>query len=185
MKAIVACSAILVFCSLAISKSADSSSMRDTVAVQRSAPAAQAAPTEEIVEPQRNSNIQSVENPQKFEYSCGEIQRKIASFSRVRNVGIGLLSGGVAAAAIGLGMIVSANGVTYYSYDSEYGESGNMTGAIGSEIAAVGIIMAVAGGVLTTIGVKKVVEYKNRGKQQRCTLEVELSPNALALVCRF
>jgi hypothetical protein len=176
MKVIFLVILILSIMSTAFPRMADSSSIQekvkhDTVTARSN--------IEEIVEP-----LKQAENSAN-EYTCPELMRKIASFSRMRNAGIGLLAGGGVGVVVGVAMIASANGVMYYSYNSNYGESGDLTGGIGADIAVLGVLMTVAGIVLTSIGAKKSREYNNRAKAQQCRLEVELSPNAVELVYRF
>jgi hypothetical protein len=155
---------------------ADSSSIQETInqdTVMSRKPAA------EVVENEKPSTSSG------SEYSCQELRGKVASFTKMRNAGIGLLAGGGVGVIVGAAMIASANGVAYYSYDSNTGESGNMTGGIGADIAVLGVALTVAGIVLTSIGAKKSREYSERANAQHCRLEVEISPNAVELVYRF
>jgi hypothetical protein len=160
----------------AFPRMADSSSIQETGNHDMVILKSNAKEIEETAKPSVNSA---------GEYTCRELQSKIASFTRMRNAGVGLLVGGGVGVVVGVAMIASANGVMYYSYNSNYGESGNLTGGIGADIAVLGVVMTVAGIILTSIGAKKSREYNDRAKAQQCRLEVELSPNAVELVYRF
>jgi hypothetical protein len=138
------------------------------------------ADPEEIVEP--GTEVVEVENASEAdEYSCPELEGKVASYTKMRTAGIALLVMGGIFIGAGGAMVASANGVTYYSYNSAYGESGNLTGGLGASIMALGIPCTIAGAVLTAVGVKKLREYRFKIRENKCSLQAEFGLNAIVL----
>jgi hypothetical protein len=136
----------------------------------------------EIVEDKRAAVAQSETS---FEYSCNELDAKIASFQRLKGTGIGLIIGGAIMSGIGIGMIASAGGQTYYETNSNGETSGDLTGGVGAVITAIGIPMCIAGIIITPIGARKANEYKLRKKQQNCQFSLRVRPKAVELVYNF
>ena len=119
-----------------------------------------------------------------FEYSCGELPVKVATFKNMRNCGIALLVSGGVLAGVGTGLITNANSIPIHLYSS-MGTTGNLTGAIGTIMVAISIPLAIAGTVFTVVGARKLKGYKNQQKEQNCRLKMELRPNAVDLVYLF
>jgi hypothetical protein len=136
----------------------------------------------EIIEDKRAAVSQSETS---FEYSCNELDAKIASFQRLKGTGIGCIIGGAIMSGIGIGMIASAGGQTYYETNSNGETSGDLTGGLGAVITAIGIPVCIAGIIITPIGARKTNEYKLRKKQQNCQISLRVRPKAVELVCNF
>jgi hypothetical protein len=136
----------------------------------------------EIIEDKRAAVNQSETS---FEFSCNELDAKIASFQRLKRTGIGLIIGGAIMSGIGIGMIASAGGQTSYETNSNGETSGDLTGGLGAVIASIGIPVCIAGIIITPIGAKKANEYKLRKKQQNCQISLRVRPKAVELVCNF
>jgi len=138
--------------------------------------------TIEITEDKRAAVTQSETS---FEYSCNELDGKIASLQRLKGVGIGCIIGGAILSGIGIGMIASAGGQTYYETNSNGETSGDLTGGLGAVIAMIGLPVCIAGIIITPIAAKKTNEYKLQKKQQNCQIRLRVRPKAVELVCNF
>jgi hypothetical protein len=136
----------------------------------------------EIIEDKRAAVTQSETS---FEYSCNELDTKIASFQRLKGTGIGLIVCGAIMSGIGIGMIASAGGQTSYQTNSNGETSGDLTGGLGAVIASIGIPVCIAGIIIAPIGAKKANDYKLQKKQQNCQISLRVRPKAVELVCNF
>lgn len=119
---------------------------------------------------------------QDYEYSCGELINQTNKFKKMRNGGIVLLSSGVLLTSLGVGMVISADGVMHYTV-SNAGSSGDPVGGFGALIMFGGAAMTIAGTVLTTIGGKKYRNYKQESEERKCSLKP--INNGLALEIKF
>lgn len=120
-----------------------------------------------------------------YEYSCSEISEKIAGFTKMRNAGTGLLIGGIVMSALGIGLIASAGGETYYETGPQ-GSSGDPAGGLGAVLLIMlGIPGTIAGPILLSIGSRKRREYRELSAQRRCSVYLELDFNTVGLACHF
>jgi hypothetical protein len=93
------------------------------------------------------------------------------------------MSGGVAALAGGITMMISA-GTTSYQVNYENGEryeNGDPMGEFGSILAGFGIPMTAGGIVLTVIGSKKNREYKGKLENALSKIELGIDLNSILL----
>jgi hypothetical protein len=151
---------MMVFCAVAISPA------QDTLNVQKKG-----------IEPAPTTNS--------FEYSCGELPVKAATFKNMLNSGIVLLASGVVLAGVGAGLIANANSIIIFWHSGVSDTRYNATGTIGTIIAVISIPLAISGTVFTVVGARKLKGYKNQQKEQNCRLKMELHPTAVELVYSF
>jgi hypothetical protein len=99
------------------------------------------------------------------EYSRSEIGGKLATYTKMRGTGIGLLLTGTALTVGGILLMSSAEWTTIQTETGIQKNTNDPQGAIGIVMLLPGIPLTLTGMILTGIGSSKVAEYQKRARR--------------------
>ena len=119
------------------------------------------------------------------EYTVGEIQRKIMTYTKMKVTGFTLLGIGGAALAGGIILAVNAEWETQSTPTGVQKTTSDPQGAAGIILLAAGIPMTVAGTVLGAIGASKTHEYKRRLELYGVSINLTPKKQSVGLIFNF
>lgn len=115
---------------------------------------------------------------------CRKLESIGNDFRFFRTIGICGLAGSTVLTGVGIGLLASADWVTYYSYENG-NESGNVKGGIGASLCILGVEGMALSGAATVITHLLLKEQTRKLRQKQCAVNFEYRNRSLLVSYNF